>query len=58
MGGRGQTMIGVLIQQEVFTLSDWDMAAILSLILLVLTLVLLAVYSRFARLDQLVPVSR
>lgn len=58
MGGRGQTMIGVLIQQEVFTLSDWDMASILSLILLVLTLVLLAVYSRFARLDQLVPVSR
>lgn len=58
MGGRGQTMIGVLIQQEVFTLSDWDMAAILSLILLVLTLALLGLYSRFARLDQLVPVTR
>ena len=58
MGGRGQIMIGVLIQQEVFTLSDWDMAAILSLILLVLTLVLLGVYSRFAKLDQLVPVKQ
>ena len=34
------------------------MAAILSLILLVLTLVLLGVYSRFAKLDQLVPVKQ
>jgi len=55
MGGRSQTMIGVLIQQEVFTLGDWDMAAILSLILIAITVVLLIVYSRFARLDQLVP---
>ena len=55
MGGRSQTMIGVLIQQEVFTLGDWDMAAILSLILLAITALLLVVYSRFARLDQLVP---
>ncbi len=57
MGGRSQTMIGVLIQQEVFTLGDWDMAAILSLILIAITTVLLVVYSRFARLDQLVPAS-
>jgi len=55
MGGRQQTMIGVLIQQEVFTLGDWDMAATLSLILIAITVVLLIVYSRFARLDQLVP---
>jgi ABC-type spermidine/putrescine transport system permease subunit I len=55
MGGRRQTMIGVLIQQEVFTLGDWDTAAVLSLILIGITVVLLAVYSRFARLDQLVP---
>jgi ABC-type spermidine/putrescine transport system permease subunit I len=55
MGGRNQTMIGVLIQQEVFTLGDWDTAAVLSLILLTITIVLLIVYSRFARIDQLVP---
>jgi ABC-type spermidine/putrescine transport system permease subunit I len=55
MGGRSQTMIGVLIQQEVFTLGDWDMAALLSLILIAITIVLLIVYSRFAKLDQLVP---
>ncbi|GGF20956.1 hypothetical protein GCM10011611_28810 [Aliidongia dinghuensis] len=55
MGGRSQTMIGVLIQQEVFTLGDWDMAAVLSLILIVITGILLVIYSRFARLDQLVP---
>ena len=55
MGGRRQTMIGVLIQQEVFTLGDWDTAAVLSLILIVITIALLIVYSRFARLDQLVP---
>lgn len=55
MGGRRQTMIGVLIQQEVFTLGDWDTAALLSLILIAVTIVLLIIYSRFARLDQLVP---
>lgn len=55
MGGRHQTMIGVLIEEQVFQLTDWNAAAILSIILLVMTAVLLAVYSRFAKLDSLVP---
>lgn len=55
MGGRHQTMIGVLIEEQVFQLTDWNAAAILSIILLVMTAALLAVYSRFAKLDSLVP---
>jgi ABC-type spermidine/putrescine transport system permease subunit I len=42
MGGRRQTMIGVFIQQGVFTLGDWDTAAVLSLILIGIAIVLLS----------------
>lgn len=55
MGGRHQTMIGVLIQEQVFQLTAWNTAAILSIILLVMTAALLMIYSRFAKLDSLVP---
>lgn len=56
LGGRRETMIGTLIQQQVVLLGDWNSAAILSVLLLAATVVLLLVYSRFAKLGNLVPV--
>ncbi|MDH2091395.1 ABC transporter permease [Rhizobium pusense] len=55
LGGRRQTMIGTLIQQQVVLLGDWISASMLSVILLTATLLLLIIYSRFARLGTLVP---
>ena len=55
LGGRRETMIGMLIQQQVVLMGDWNSAAILSVLLLAATAVLLLIYSRFAKLGNLVP---
>lgn len=56
LGGRRETTIGTLIQQQVVLMGDWNSAAVLSALLLGATIVLLAVYSRFAKLSNLVSV--
>jgi putative spermidine/putrescine transport system permease protein len=58
LGGRRDMMVGTLIQQQVVLLGDWDSASLLSIMLLAATIILLFVYSRFARLENLVPASK
>jgi len=58
LGGRRDMMVGTLIQQQVVLLGDWNSASLLSIMLLAATIVLLFVYSRFARLENLVPGSK
>ncbi|WP_160310547.1 ABC transporter permease [Microvirga vignae] len=57
LGGRRDMMVGTLIQQQVVLLGDWNSASLLSIMLLAATIILLFVYSRFARLENLVPAS-
>lgn len=52
MGGPGDAMIGVLIEREVEITLNWPAAAVMSLALLAVTLVLYAVYCRFADLRR------
>lgn len=52
MGGPGDAMIGVLIEREVEIALNWPAAAVMSLALLAVTLVLYAVYGRFADLRR------
>jgi ABC-type spermidine/putrescine transport system permease subunit I len=54
LGGRRETMVGTLIQQQVVLLGDWQSAAILSALLLGATVALLLIYSRFVKLGNLV----
>ena len=58
LGGRRDMMIGTMIQQQVVLLGDWNAASVLSIILLIATVLLLFVYSRFARLENLVPAAK
>lgn len=53
MGGPGDVMMAMLIQEAVEVNLDWPTAAILSLLLLAVTLVLYAVYFRVAGLRRL-----
>lgn len=48
MGGPGDIMIAMLIEREVELTHDWPMAAMMTILLLAVTLILYAVYSRFA----------
>ena len=50
MGAPGDAMIGVLIEREVEITMNWPAAAVMSMALLAITLVLYAVYARFADL--------
>lgn len=54
LGGRRETMVGMLIQQQVVLMGDWQSAAILSILLFSATVLLLLFYGRFARLSNLV----
>lgn len=48
MGGTGDTMIAMLIEREIELMQNWPVAALMTLVLLAVTLTLYAVYSRFA----------
>lgn len=48
MGGPGDIMIAMLIEREVEITQNWPSAAMMTLVLLAVTLILYGVYSRFA----------
>lgn len=48
MGAPGDLMVGILIQREIELADNWPVAAVMSLVLLAATLVIYAIYSRFA----------
>lgn len=53
MGGAEDVMIAMLIQREIELNLNWPMAAMLSLGLLVVTLVLYAIYYRYTNLERM-----
>ncbi len=55
MGGPGDLMVGMLIERQIELADNWPVAAIMSLVLLAVTLVIYAVYSRFADLRRSIP---
>ena len=55
MGGPGDLMLGMLIERQIELADNWPVAAIMSLVLLAATLVIYAVYSRFADLRRSIP---
>jgi len=54
LGGRKDILISMLIETQVRELLNWGFAAALSLILLLSTIVILAIFNRFVGLDRLV----
>jgi putative spermidine/putrescine transport system permease protein len=48
MGGAGDLMVGMLIERQIELADNWPVAAAMSLVLLAATLVIYAIYSRFA----------
>ena len=52
LGGRGSTMISMLIEQQV-SLLNWGFASALSLLLLVVTVLFFLLYSRFFTLERI-----
>ncbi|MFC0387164.1 ABC transporter permease [Muricoccus vinaceus] len=48
MGGPGEIMVAMLIEREVEITQNWPSAALMTVVLLAVTLTLYAVYSRFA----------
>lgn len=48
MGGPGDIMIAMLIEREIELTQDWPIAALMTVVLLMVTLTLYAVYSRFS----------
>jgi putative spermidine/putrescine transport system permease protein len=55
MGGPGDLMVGMLIERQIELADNWPVAAIMSLVLLAATLVIYAIYSRFADLRRSIP---
>jgi putative spermidine/putrescine transport system permease protein len=53
MGGPSDVMIAMLIEREVELTLNWPAAAVMSLFLLVVTLGLFALYSRFSKLERM-----
>lgn len=53
MGGPDDMMIAMLIEREVELTLNWPLAAIISLFLLALTLILYALYCRFADIERM-----
>ncbi|MBZ8131844.1 ABC transporter permease [Afifella sp. IM 167] len=53
MGGPRDVMIAMLIEREVELTLNWPLASIMSLFLLLITLVLYAIYYRFANLQKM-----
>jgi len=53
MGGSEDMMLAMLIQREIEINLNWGLAAVFSLVLLVITLALYAVYYRYAHIDRM-----
>lgn len=53
MGGPGDVMIAMLIEQQVELNLNWSLAAVMSLFLLVITLILYVLYYRFANIEKM-----
>ncbi len=53
MGSSNDVMIAMLIQREVEVDMNWGLAAVLSLVLLVMTLILYIIYCRYTNIDQM-----
>lgn len=53
MGGPGNVMIAMLIQNEVEIVANWSSAAAMAVILFVMTSILYALYYRFSDVDKL-----
>lgn len=53
MGGPKDVMIAMLIEREVELTQNWPLASIMSLFLLAVTLVLYAIYYRFANIEKM-----
>lgn len=53
MGGPGNVMIAMLIEQQVELTLNWPLAAVMSLFLLVITVALYSLYCRFANLERM-----
>jgi ABC-type spermidine/putrescine transport system permease subunit I len=52
MGGTGDLMTGILIERQIELADNWPVAAVMSVVLLAVTLAIYAVYSRFADLKR------
>jgi putative spermidine/putrescine transport system permease protein len=55
MGGPADLMTGMLIERQIELADNWPVAAVMALVLLAATLVVYAVYSRFADLRRSLP---
>ena len=53
MGGAGNVMVAMLVERSIEIMLDWQTAAVMSLVLLVATLALYAVYSRVTDLRRM-----
>ncbi len=53
MGGSRDVMIAMLIQREIELNLNWPMAAMLSIVLLTVTLILYAIYYRYTNLERM-----
>ncbi|WP_028353072.1 MULTISPECIES: ABC transporter permease [Bordetella] len=53
MGGAQDMMIAMLIQREIETNLNWGLAAVLSLVLLVITMLLYVIYCRYTQIDRM-----
>lgn len=54
LGGRKEIMISMLIEEQVSSLLNWGFASTLALALLLCTLIIFFIYSRFFKLKQIV----
>jgi ABC-type spermidine/putrescine transport system permease subunit I len=52
MGGTGDMMTGILIERQIELANNWPVAAVMSVVLLAVTMAIYAVYSRFADLRR------
>ena len=52
MGAPDDLMVGILIERQIEVANNWPLAAVMSLVLLAVTLALYAVYSRFGSLQR------
>jgi len=55
MGGTGDLMTGILIERQIELADNWPVAAVMSVVLLAVTLAIYAIYSRFADLKRSLP---
>jgi ABC-type spermidine/putrescine transport system permease subunit I len=52
LGGRKDVMLSMAIEEQISSLLNWGFGSILALMLLIATLILFLIYSRFFRIEQ------